>query len=79
MTGPNGSAPSRAPETPWLLELHTNLLAEARRDVNTCCKVAVLLAAKVPRSEIARQLEIEPRDVDAAVRRLRVVSEAPTA
>jgi hypothetical protein len=60
------------PETPWLRDLYRVLQDEARDDTMQCLKVAVLVAARMPRAEIARRLDVEPKAVEQAIRRLRV-------
>jgi hypothetical protein len=60
------------PETPWLRDLYRVLQGDARDETMHCLKVAVLVAARVPRAEIALRLDVEPKAVESAIRRLRV-------
>jgi hypothetical protein len=60
------------PETPLLRDLYRVLQDEARDDAMQCLKVAVLVAARMPRAEIARRLDVEPKAVEQAIRRLQV-------
>lgn len=66
-------SPSGRPSVPWLRELHDELLADARDDVTRVCKVAILMAAHCTRAEIGQRLDLESRDVEAAIRKLRAV------
>jgi hypothetical protein len=61
-----------APNTPWLRDLYLILQGEARDETIYCLKVAVLVAARIPRTEIARRLDVEPKAVESAIRRLKV-------
>lgn len=50
-------------------------MARARAEVWFTLKVAVLLHADTPRSEIARRLQVKPVEVSRAIERLTVIAD----
>jgi biotin operon repressor len=48
---------------------------DAHDETMVTVRIGIMLAAKIPRAQIGRQLDLDSREVEKAIKRLRAVSE----